>query len=163
MLLFKQQVSVPRESMLVCASVIAAGVYQIFFVKKKENLRLVSFICKQDWHLGKFLFTQGVMSSGREAGCSWTQLQPSIQAGGTQRQHQNSVMGKTDRMFAKFLSLSLIFPRVSVKEHKINVSNQISSPNMCCQRRLNWNLMVVWPQLVFVCPWLFKMRYLQYI
>lgn len=48
MLLFKQQVSVPRESMLVCASVIAAGVYQIFFVKKKENLRLVSFICKQD-------------------------------------------------------------------------------------------------------------------
>lgn len=37
MLLFKQQVSVPREFMLVCASVIAAGVYQIFFVKKKRE------------------------------------------------------------------------------------------------------------------------------
>lgn len=34
-------------------------------------------------------------------------------------------MAKTDRMFAKFLSLSLIFPRVSVKEHK----NQCLKPN----------------------------------
>ena len=85
---FHQQMFVPRWiHACLCSSNYRWCISNIFCVRKKEKLRLVSFICKQEWHLGKFLFTKGVLSSGRKADCSWTQLQPPYR----QAKHKGSV------------------------------------------------------------------------
>ena len=66
---FLKQVFVPLwiHARLLCASNYRRCISNMFSWRKKktQKLRLVSFICKQDWHLGEFLFTQGVMSSDR--------------------------------------------------------------------------------------------------